>query len=171
MNPDNHTDPYAEKLNLSDFNNQASSEVTDPKQELKAAIRGSNEVLVRAKTVFPLVLFPDTLIVDREKITITKRTFFKTAEVMSIRIEDVMNATATIGPMFGSVKITSRILNNEKPYTVTNFWRDDALRLKKIIQGYIIAIEKKIDCSTLKTPELSRLLERLGADDHPSPTD
>ncbi|HEY1835908.1 MAG TPA: hypothetical protein VGG13_03745 [Candidatus Saccharimonadales bacterium] len=136
----------------------------ESKQELQEAIKGSNQVLATATTT--LTLFSDTLTVDRAKLTVTKRTFFGTAEVMSIRIEDVLNVTATVGPILGSVKIVSRVLNTEKPYTVGRFWRKDALRLKRVTQGYIIALQRKIDCSSLPTKELAAMLDKLGEDDH-----
>lgn len=136
----------------------------ETKEELREAIVGSNQILAVATTV--LTLFPDTLTVDRAKLTITKRTFFSTAEVMSIRIEDVLNVTATVGPFLGTVKIVSRVFNAEKPFHVGRFWRNDALKLKRITQGYIIALQRNIDCSSLATPELSRMLDQLGEDDH-----
>lgn len=134
------------------------------RQELTQAIRGSNQVLASATTI--LAVFSDTVTVDRAKVTITKRVFWKTAEVMSIRIEDILNVTATVGPIFGSVKITSRVFNTEKPYTINYFWRDDALKLKRITQGYVIALQRGIDCSALPTEELAQMLDSLGEDDH-----
>lgn len=136
----------------------------ESKQELRQAIKGSGQVLASATTV--LSLFPDTLTIDRAKLTLTKRRFFSTAEVMSMRIEDVLNVTATVGPVLGSVKIVSRVLNTEKPYTVGNFWRKDALRLKRVTQGYIIALQRNIDCSALPSRELAPMLDKLGEDDH-----
>lgn len=136
------------------------------KQELREAIEGSNQVLAQATTV--LSLFPDTLTVDRAKLTIKKRTFFRAAEVMSMRIEDILNVTATLGPFLGNVKIASRVMNEDQDSTVGRFWRRDAERIKRITQGYIIALQREIDCSTLGTRELAGMLERLGADEHPS---
>lgn len=138
----------------------------EAKQELREAITGSNEVLASATTV--LTLFPDTLTVDRAKLNVTHRTFFQAGEVVSMRIEDVLNVTATIGPFLGSVKITSRVLNSEDPFTIGKFWREDAMRLKHITQGYVIALQRDIDCSSLGTHELATMLERLGQDEHPS---
>src|SRR6478672_6144367 len=88
----------------------------ETRQELQEAIAGSNDVLVTATTT--LTLFPDTITVDRAKLTITRRTFLRTAEIMSMRVEDILNATATVGPIFGTVKIVSRVLNAEKPHTI-----------------------------------------------------
>lgn len=138
----------------------------ESRQELQDAIRGSNQVLTTATTVFPLTLFPDTLTVDRAKLTITKRQFLWSAEIMSIRIEDVLNVTATCGPFFGSIEISSRIPNAES-YWVHNFWRKDALRIKRITQGYVIALQRGIDTSSLSTQELAAMLDKLGEDDHP----
>lgn len=139
----------------------------ESKQELRDAIKGSNQVLVTATT--KLTLFPDTLVVDRAKLTVTKRSFVQVSEVMSIRIEDVLNVTATLGPFFGSIKVVSRVMNTESPsFTIGRFTRDDAMKIKHITQGYVIALQRDIDCSSLSTPELARMLERLGQDDHPS---
>jgi hypothetical protein len=138
----------------------------DTRQELEHAISGSHEVLCTATTCFPFTLFPDTVTLDRAKLTITHRTFFGAADVMSIRIEDILNVTANIGPILGSIKIVSRVFNIEKPYVVEKFKRNDALRIKHITQGYVIALQREIDCSNLPTPQLAVMLEQLGTDAH-----
>jgi len=135
-------------------------------KELKEAIRGSNEVLAQASTV--LTLFPDVLTVDRAKLTMTKRNFFRSAEIMSMRIEDILNVTTTVGPLFGNIKIASRVMNEDQDSTIGRFWRHDAERIKRITQGYVIALQREIDCSALDTQQLAHMLERLGADEHPS---
>ena len=149
---------------------QQETKTTTPeesKQELKDAIKGSNQVLVTATT--KLTLFPDTLVLDRAKLTVTKRSFVQTSEVMSIRIEDVLNVTASLGPFFGSIKVSSRVMNTEDPsFKIGRFTRDDALKIKHITQGYVIALQRDIDCSSLETDELISMLERLGRDEHPS---
>lgn len=136
------------------------------KEELRQAIRDSSQVLASATTVFPLTMFPDTVTLDRTKLTIMKKSFFKSGEVMSMRVEDLLNVTAQVGPVFGSIKISSRIFSSEKPYEVDHFWRDDALKLKRVTQGYIIAMQRNIDCNSLSTQELAEMLNQLGKDDH-----
>lgn len=138
----------------------------ETRNELREAIQGSNEVLASAHTV--LNLFPDTITIDRAKVTVTKRQFFRMAEVMSVRIEDVLNATCTVAPLFGAISLVSRVMNENQTITIGNFWRSDAKRIKRVLQGYIIALERHIDCSSLGTRELATLLERLGADNHPN---
>ncbi len=141
-------------------------EVSAAKQELKTAIRSSHQILASAKTVFPMTLFPDTVTVDREKLTITTRGFFRVAEVMSTRVEDILNVTVNVGPLFGSLKVVSRIFSPDKPYEIHHLWRDDAMKLKRIMQGYIIARQKEIDVTPLSTEDLSKMLDQLGKDDH-----
>jgi len=137
----------------------------ETRHELQEAIQGSNQIIASARTV--LAIFPDTIIIDRAKVTVIKRQFFRMAEVMSVRIEDVLNATCTLAPFFGTVTVVSRVMNENQTTTIGNFWRADAKRIKRILQGYIIALERNIDCSTLGTRELASMLERLGADNHP----
>lgn len=143
--------------------NEVEAEKSKAKDELVQAIGDAHDVLIRAKTVFPLTLFPDTLTVDRTKITVTRRDFFNAAEVLSIQIEDVLNVTATVGPFFGSIKISTRFFEAGKPYMVDHFRRADALKIKRIVQGYLIARQKDIDCSALSTRELAETLDKLGS--------
>lgn len=143
-------------------NNNTNHDREKAKQELQSAVKGTHEVLIEATTVFPLTLFPDTVYVDREKITVTQRLFFKLSEVVSIRLEDVLSITADAGPFLGSLKISTRFFDPKKPYSVNYLWRHDALKIKRIVQGYIVALQKNIDCSTLPVPELRNILDKLG---------
>ncbi len=117
-----------------------------------------------ANTVFPLTLFPDTVVVDRTKVTITKRDFFWSSDVMSIRIEDVLNVSAGVGPFFGSLTIASRVMSTTDHFQINHFWRHDAIRLKHIIQGYVIAQHNNIDTAHLTKQELIDTLMELGSD-------
>ena len=147
--------------------NQRFDAPQETRAELRQAIIGSNQVLTSSTTIIPI--FPDTFTLDRAKLTVTKRQFFSTAEVMSIRVEDILNVEVSLAPFFGSVKIISRIMGVEQTHTIGAFWRKDAIRIKRITQGYIIALQRHIDCSTLGTPELASLLDQLGEDNHEPP--
>lgn len=139
-----------------------SAQKSKAKEELESAVGRAHEVLVSATTVFPFTLFPDTVTVDRGKISVAKRAFFRIGEVVSMRIEDILNVTASVGPFFGSITVHTRFFDQHKPYTVNYFWRDDALKIKRIVQGYIIALQKDIDCSVFGTKELAEMLDELG---------
>lgn len=132
---------------------------------LKNIVQKSHQILAGAQTVIlPVNLFPDSVIVDRTKITITKRSFFWTSSVISIRIEDVLNVTCSTGPIFGSLTISSRVMNSTDHFEIDYFWKNDALYLKKIIQGYVIAQHNKIKTSHLEKEDLINTLLELGSD-------
>lgn len=133
-------------------------------KELKKIVSQSHEVLMAANTVFPITLFPDTVTVDRTKVTITRRDFFWSSDVMSIRIEDVLNVSATVGPLFGSLTVASRVMSTIDHFKINHFWRNDAIRLKHIIQGYVIAQHNNIDTAHLNKKDLVETLIELGHD-------
>lgn len=136
----------------------------DPSQKLERIVKESHEVLAGAKTVFPVTLFPDTVFVDRTKVTIVRRSFFWSEDIMSIRIQDVLNVSASVGPLFGSLTIVSRVMSTVDHFQINYFWRSDASHLKHIIQGYVIAKHNKLDTAHLNKDELVKTLEELGHD-------
>lgn len=131
---------------------------------LKRIVQQSHEVLAEVQTVFPVTLFPDRVCLDRSVITITKRTFFWSSSTISIRIEDILNVATTLGPMFGSITIASRVMSTIDHYTVNFLWRKDAIELKRMIQGYVIAKHSMIETQHLSTEELVEHLRELGND-------
>ncbi len=131
---------------------------------LQTIVEKSHEVLGRATTIFPFTLFPDTVIVDRTKVTIIKRNFFWSEDVVSIRIEDVLNATASVDLFFGSLNVSSRVMNSTDHYQIKFLWKSDAMHLKHLIQGYVIAQHNEIDVAHLDRDKLIKTLCELGDD-------
>lgn len=138
----------------------------DALKKLHKIVSRSNEVLATATAVFPFDFFPDSVTLDRTKVTITKRSFFWSAEVISIRIEDILNISSGVGPFFGSITIASRVMSSEDHFTIDYFWRKDAIRLKHIIQGYVIAHHNDIKVSHLSKKEMIATLSELGHDNN-----
>ena len=136
------------------------SQTADDIDELKRVISHSHEVIAGATTVFPF-LFPDDITLDRTKITITRRNFILSADGISIRIEDVLNVAASVGPVFGTITISSRVMNSVDHYDVGRFWREDAIRIKKIIQGYLIARQNGVQTDHLSCDELAKTLYEI----------
>ncbi len=139
--------------------------IYDRLSHLKSVVKRSHEILASASTVMmPVNFFPDTIVVDRTKITITKRTFFWSSSTISVRIEDVLNVGISTGPFFGSLTISSRVMNSTDHFEVNYFWRSDAIMLKHMIQGYMIAQHNNIDTKDLSREELIETLLELGRD-------
>lgn len=166
-------DAEAKLLNIMEPDDDASNMLPETEEEqiqrettekLKSVISQSNEVLASATTIFPLTLFRDDLVVDRTKVTITKRNFFFSSEVMSIRVEDILNVKIALGPFFGSITLAVRVLSSEDHHSINYLWRRDAVRLKHLIQGYIIAQHNNIDCKHQTKDDLIATLIELGHD-------
>lgn len=146
------------------------------KDKLYDAAIKSNDVLFSANTVFPFILFPDSITLDREQLTIIHRPFFRMAKITAIRIKDILNAEVQVGPFFGTLRVATRYFagtenqfagsdNLEKtkmPPTINFLWRHDATKLHSLLQGYIIATQKEIDCADIPKEELIVLLRELG---------
>jgi hypothetical protein len=122
---------------------------------------GAHDIIFTAKTVSPFVLFPDSISMDRQQLTIVHRSFFSTANTISVRIEDVLNIESNVGPFFGSIHIFSKFFTNDIK-SISFLSRTNALKTQRLIQGYMIAHHRKIDCSTIEKNQLIILLNDLG---------
>lgn len=121
----------------------------------------AHDILFTANTVFPFILFPDTITLDREKLTVVHRPFFRIAKIISVQIKDILTVEADIGPFFGSVHATSRYFV-KNPLTMNFLKRTDAIKIQRLLQGYIIATQKNIKTQDVPHEELLVLLDDLG---------
>lgn len=128
--------------------------------ELKKVVAHSHEIIANARTVLPF-FFPHEIILDRTKVIIIKRIFFWSRDVISIRIEDVLNVSGTVGPMFGSITIASRVMSTIDHFEVDRFWRDDARRMVRVIEGYLVARQNGVETDHLSCKELADVLYNI----------
>jgi hypothetical protein len=133
----------------------------DTKELLKAA-KKSHEVIYKTTTVFPFTPFPDTITIDREKVTIANRYFFRVAKLTSSPIDHIQNVEANIGPFFGSVQITSRFFY-KNIRQLRYLWREDAEKIQKILQGFIIVSQKDFSVTDVPKDQLLKMLIELGS--------
>ena len=129
--------------------------------DLVELVGGAEENLLSVHTVFPFVMIADTLKVDRRKLTICHNEFFRTSHTASIRLKDLRNVQADIGPLFGSITLTSQhFLNNTQ--TIKYLKRGDIVKAQRLLQGFMIAHEAHIDTDAIEHVELKSLLNKLG---------
>jgi hypothetical protein len=121
----------------------------------------SQDILYEASTVFPFTLFPDTITLDREKLTIAHRLFWRTANITSTPVSEIMSCEANVGPFFGSLHLTFRFFTDNQR-TLSFLWRHDAEEMQRLIHGYIIAHRREVDCSNVNIEDLKKLLVELG---------
>ncbi len=121
----------------------------------------AHDILFTADTVFLFTLIPDTITLDREKLTVIDRYFYKVAKVTTVPISSMISADVSVGPFFGAVHMTSKYFIDNS-HTVKFLWRKDAEEIHRLLQGFIIAQEKKIDVSDVEKEDLKVLLHDLG---------
>jgi hypothetical protein len=156
------TNPVLRRIVRQSIEDPTDTQKVETAEELTEAIGHSQDVLCRARTVFPFTLFPDTVTLDRSRLSVTRRDMIKTGAVFSIRIEDMLSIVASVDMFFGSIKISTRFFDEAEPYTVRFLKRADALRIKRIVEAYLIARQRGIDTNGLETSELASVLDELG---------
>jgi hypothetical protein len=130
-------------------------------EKLVDLTEGSQDNLFVAKTVFPFVFFADTLRIDRQKITIVHNEFLGKSQTASTEIKNIMNIQADVGPLFGTLIVTSKhFLNNTQ--TIRYLKRKDVATAQRLLQGFMIAQRAKIDTDNIEKGPLLVLLNDLG---------
>jgi hypothetical protein len=133
----------------------------DGLDKLKDVVEQSQHVIAQAKGVFPFDLFPDSIIMDRQKVTLKHRRFFAVEQTISVQHKDIKNIQADIGPLFGSLTLTSdHFINNTQ--TIRFLWRKDVEEIQRLVQGIIVADKEEVELGDVGNDELVDLLKELG---------
>jgi hypothetical protein len=119
------------------------------------------ELLADVQSAFPFSLFPDSINIDRRKITVIHRAFLAKSVVVSVPLADIHRVELSTGMLLGSLKIMAKFFDDE-PLTVNSLKTSDAFLVKRLLVGFIIAIERNIDCSSMPKEELIAMLTGLG---------
>jgi hypothetical protein len=139
--------------------------VKEQRRKLTNLANKSEGVLFETSSVFPFSLFPDTVIIDRSKITVVIRTFFFTKRYFSLLLEDVRVAHVSTIPFFGTLTIEMKGLELRDYKKDIHFLpREDALKAQRIITGLITAREEEgVELSLLSDEEVVRMAEEIGS--------
>lgn len=129
-------------------------------RNLEDLLQSSKKVLFKASTFFPLNFFPDEVVIEPDKVTVTVRIFFFTGEVRSMEIVDVEDVTVEAGPFFATLIIVEK--SKVSTLIVKYLKTGDAIKARRIIQGLVLANKGGIDLSKIKDEELLKRVEELG---------
>ncbi len=149
------------RLNRKKTQNLVLAHEDTDEEKLVGITTGAQDILITANTVFPFVLFPDTISMDRQQLTIVHRPFFLTANTISVQIDDILNVESNVGPFFGSLHLFSKYFTNNVK-SINFLSRRNALKIQRLIQGYMIAHHRQINCSNIEKDHLVVLLNDLG---------
>ena len=127
--------------------------------------------IMRTQSIFPFSLFPDTLVIDTTKVTISRKQLFATEFVATIPLKDLADVTMQTALFFGSVMIKympqTESLGMGRPIDVKilNLKRKDAIKAKNILKGALVAKAEEIDIAKLPPEEVVKVLEKFGGNE------
>ena len=135
--------------------------IKEAKQKIDKLTRGSHRTIFKATAVFPFDFFPDTIIIDENKVDIIVTTFFVTEQMYSIPIQNIIGADAMISLFFGTLTLETTGYKKSPP-PITHLWNTDAVKARRYINALVMCNKDKIDLSKLEIPYLCQKLDEIG---------
>lgn len=140
-------------------------------QRVNAIIAHQELELFRTKSLFPFTFFPDTIIIDTNKITIVKKEFFANEFITTIPLKDLSDVTVRTAFLMGSVTIeympqaSSPGAMQSVHCTITSLKRKDAIQIQNLLKGALIAKAEDIDIAKLPPEEVKSVITKFGSSD------
>jgi len=95
-----------------------------------------SRVLGRFKSIFPLQLFPDELIVEEERVVWIDRIFPWSSKAISIMATDISSVEASHGPFFGHLHVGSLV--GGPAILIESLSRASCVKARALIEGIIL---------------------------------
>ncbi|HSX40091.1 MAG TPA: hypothetical protein VLF68_00600 [Candidatus Saccharimonadales bacterium] len=137
-------------------------EISKQSQKFETLVGKSNRVLLKISGIFPFDLFPDSIVIDENKVNIIHRYFFFTDEVQSIVIPHIKDVLVDRALLFATLKILPDGFS-ENWVSVEYLWKEEAVRARRIILGLLVGQKEGIDITKVETQDLEKKIEALGA--------
>jgi hypothetical protein len=135
--------------------------MSDSIEDLQQAIHDTNEIITEIS--LSLVFVSSKLTLTRQKVIYETRTVFGRILIKTLTVDQITNVTASVGPVFGIIYFSHTA--KDFPPQAGIFWRSDVIRMKRIIDGYVLAFQQKINTEGVAVNDLIPMLSRLGTDD------
>ncbi len=118
-------------------------------------------VILKCKTVFPFDLFPNTLIIDFNKVDIIYSNFFGSSQTVSIPIQRLNHITVNSVLFLSTLRIEVKGMDKNPP-PLHSLMTSDAHLAKNIMLGLMSASAHGIDLSHLQGKEAIEKLIEIG---------
>ncbi len=147
--------------NLKDETHSAEIKISDPSRTLEEIAVNSARIVYHIQTVFPFVVFTDEVIADEEKLSVVIGRFFKSGYMRSVMLKDIANVSVDTSILFASLTIIDRNFIQD-PLVVKYLKKNEALRMRRILMGLIIANNNKVSLSEYSLEEIREYTEEIG---------
>lgn len=137
------------------------------RQRLKAITARHDIELMRTKSIFPFTIFTDTLIIDTTKVTIAKKQLFGTEYITTIPLKDIADVVVQTVMFLAAVTISYMPQaesggNKSVDAQIDNLPRKEAIKVKNILKGVLVAKAEEINIANLSPKELAEILQKFG---------
>ena len=109
---------------------------------------------------FPIDIFPATINVEENRVTIITRDFFYSSHIHSVDLKDISNVFINTVPFFAQLVIVSKTFK-ENEVRIKYLRKSEAIFMRRIIEGLRTFESKQIDTSKVSKAELIAKLEEL----------
>lgn len=144
---------------------EATFSVKQDKIVVAGLVRKSNRILASIRThKFPLDFFPDTITLEEGRINVIVRNFLFSSQVYSVDLKNIANVIINTAPFFAQLVIVSKTFT-ENEIHINNLWINDAIYIRRLIEGLRVLDSKRIDTSVYTKRDLIGKLEDLSSTD------
>lgn len=143
----------------------------ETKQKLQAIANRKDIELLRARTIFPFKIFPDTIIIDTTKVTIIRKQMFLTEHITTIPLKDIADATVQTALFMATLVVcympqaNSPGMMKSVEEHITSLKREDAIKAKNILKGVLVAKAEDIDIAQLDPTDIQNVVEKFGSNE------
>lgn len=130
-------------------------------QKLTELAGKADNVLLKVSTVFPFTFFVHDIIVDPYKVNVIFREFFWSEHIHSIMVKDILDVVVETSLFFATIKFVDQGYV-ENTINITYLKKEDALELRKVVQGLVIAHRQAVDLSVLNPTNIKDKATELG---------
>ena len=131
------------------------------RKSLSQFVKEYNQVLLDISTVFPFILFPDTLRIDLQKVSIIHSEFFWSKREETINISDILAVSVESGPLFATFIIKTKFFT-QKPLRIRYLIKSEATMTRRIIHGLMLVKKKDIRIDEAEPSKIIAMLEEVG---------
>ena len=122
-------------------------------------VRQARRTLVTASShKFPFDLFPDTIRVEEDKVTIITRKFIWSSEVHGVDVKDIVNVFINTSPFYAQLVLVSKTFGATIAIITVDQRR---VYVKRIIEGLRTLTNNQVDTSVYPDELMQKLEERV----------
>jgi hypothetical protein len=128
---------------------------------IESLITRSHLVLLQIKSIFPLDILPDRLVLDMSKVTIYSRQFLGTTTEHAIMLDEIRDVDLETSAFYSTLRI---LVSGPSGMwtTITNLKKSEGRLAKYVLEGLLIARKENCNLSGLGKEELVNKLCLIG---------